>query len=127
MCNESRELFSLLNFLVKTIDYVDNIHVVVDSLHKTDKVQKVLDYFDKHITVFERPFDSFTKTPVIIKVATGDYIFGIDADEMPQELLIKSIKQVISTTNSEVVFIPRINIHQVSHKSFYTRVNNSSK
>ena len=30
---------------------------------------------------------------------------------MPQELLIKSIKQVISTTNSEVVFIPRINIH----------------
>lgn len=112
VCNESRELFSLLNFLVKTIDYVDNIHVVVDSLHKTDKVQKVLDYFKKHITVFERPFDSFYKNACYHKeVATGDYIFGIDADEMPQELLIKSIKQVISTTDSEVVFIPRINIH----------------
>jgi hypothetical protein len=112
VCNESRELFSLLNFLVKTIDYVDNIHVVVDSLHKTDKVQKVLDYFKKHITVFERPFDSFYKNACYHKeVATGDYIFGIDADEMPQELLIKSIKQVISTTDSEVIFIPRINIH----------------
>ena len=112
VCNESRELFSLLNFLVKTIDYVDNIHVVVDSLHKTEKVQKVLDHFKKHITIFERPFDSFYKNSQYHKdIATGDFIFHIDADEMPQELLIKSIKQVISTTESEVIFIPRINIH----------------
>ena len=111
VCNESRELFSLLNFLVKTIDYIDNIHVVVDSLHKTEKVQKVLDHFKSHITVFERPFDTFYKNACYhTEVATGDYIFGIDADEMPQELLIKSIKQVISTTGSEVIFIPRINI-----------------
>lgn len=112
VCNESRELFSLLNFLVKTIDYIDNIHVVVDSLHKTDKVQKVLEYFKNHISVFERPFDSFYKnTCYHTDIATGDYIFGIDADEMPQELLIKSIKNVIQTTGSEVIFIPRINIH----------------
>ena len=112
VCNESRELFSLLNFLIKTIDYVDNIHVIVDSLHKTEKVQKVLDYFGSNVTIFERPFDSFYKNSQYHKeVATGDYIFGIDADEMPQEILIKSLKQVISTTEQEIIFIPRINIH----------------
>ena len=42
VCNESRELYSLLNFLIKVIDGDDNIHVVVDSLHKTDKVDKVI-------------------------------------------------------------------------------------
>jgi hypothetical protein len=112
VCNESRELFSLLNFLIKTIDYIDNIHVVVDSLHKTERVQKVIEYFKEYITVFERPFDTFCKNSQYhADVATGDYIFGIDADEMPQELLIKSIKQVISTTGSEIIFVPRINIH----------------
>lgn len=112
VCNESRELFSLLNFLIKMIDYVDNIHVVVDSLHKTEKVQKVIDYFKEYITVFERPFDTFHKNSQYHKdIATGDYTFGIDADEMPQELLIKNIKRIITTTNSEIIFIPRINIH----------------
>ena len=39
VCNESRELYSLVNFLLKVIDEEDNVHVVVDSLHKTDKVE----------------------------------------------------------------------------------------
>lgn len=112
VCNESRELFSLLNFLVKTIDYNDNIHVVVDSLHKTEKVQKVIDYFKDHITVFERPFDSFYKNAQYhIEHATGEYIFGLDADEMPQELLIKNVKRIINESKAEIIFIPRINIH----------------
>lgn len=112
VCNESRELFSLLNFLVKTIDYVDNIHVIVDTPHKTEKVQKVLDYFKDKITVFERAFDTFYKNSSYHKeVATGDYVFAIDADEMPQEMLIKTIKQIIATTKGEVIFVPRINIH----------------
>lgn len=112
VCNESRELFSLLNFLIKTIDWVDNIHVVVDSLHKTEKVQKVIDYFKDRISVFERPFDSFYKNAQFHKkCATGEYIFGLDADEMPQELLIKNIKRIISTTKCEIIYIPRINIH----------------
>jgi hypothetical protein len=45
------------------------------------------------------------------KVATGDYIFGIDADEMPQEALIKRIKEIIKETEAEIIAIPRINIH----------------
>ena len=45
VCNESRELYSLVNFLLKVIDEEDNVQVIVDSLHKTDKVHKVIDHF----------------------------------------------------------------------------------
>jgi len=112
VCNESRELYSLLNFLIKVIDKEDNIHVVVDSLHKTDKVDKVIEYFKDKISVFERPFDTFYKNSQFhTDNATGEYIFGIDADEMPQELLIKNVKRIINESKADIIFIPRINIH----------------
>lgn len=111
VCNESRELYSLVNFLLKVIDEEDNIHVVVDSLHKTDKVDKVIDHFKDKISVFERPFDTFYKNSCYHgEVATGDYTFLIDADEMPQEKLIANLKNIITETEAEIFFIPRINI-----------------
>ena len=119
VCNESRELYSLLNFLIKVIDEEDNIHVVVDSLHKTDKVDKVIEHFKDKISVFERPFDTFYKNASYHNsIATGDYIFGIDADEMPQEKLISNIKNIITETGAELIWIPRINIHPGITQSF---------
>ena len=50
VCNESRELYSLLNFLSKVIDDEDEVNVVVDSNHTTDKVRCVLEHFMKRIT-----------------------------------------------------------------------------
>jgi hypothetical protein len=120
VCNESRELFSLLNFLLKVIDEEDNINVVVDSLHTTEKVQMVLEHFksDK-ITVYPRPFDTFYDNAMFHRDhVTGDYFFGIDADEMPQELLIREIKQVLEQNKVDVLFVPRINIHPGSTSEF---------
>jgi len=112
VCNESREIYSLINFLLKVKDDEDNIHVVVDSLHKTDKVDLVLSQFKDRVTVFERPFDSFCENGMFhIENATGDYIFGLDADEMPQEFLIKNIKKILSENDVDILWIPRINIH----------------
>jgi hypothetical protein len=119
VCNESRELYSLLNFLIKVIDGDDNIHVVVDSLHKTDKVDKVIENFKDKITVFERPFDNFHENATYhTTVSTGDYTFLIDADEMPQEMLIKNIKNVIDDEKSEIIWVPRINIHPGATQEF---------
>ena len=119
VCNESRELYSLINFLLKVIDKEDNVQVIVDSLHKTDKVDKVIEHFKEKITVFERPFDTFYKNSCYHgEVATGDYTFLIDADEMPQEKLIRNIKNVITETGAEIFFIPRINIHPGITQSF---------
>jgi hypothetical protein len=112
VCNESRELFSLLNMLTRTIDDEDEINVVVDSAHTTEKVGLVLDNFKERINVFPRVFDTFkANLDFHVEKATGDYIFNIDADEMPQEALIKVIKKVIEETGAEIVAVPRINIH----------------
>ena len=112
VCNESRELFSLINLLIKIIDEEDEINVIVDSNHKTDKVMRVIEHFKDKVNTFERPFDTFkANSDFHGKVATGDYIFGIDADEMPQEYLIKRIKNIIEETKAEIIAIPRINIH----------------
>jgi len=119
VCNESRELYSLLNFLTHVIDAEDNIHVVVDSLHVTDKVKLVLDNFKDKVTIFERPFDTFYRNSMFhLENCTGDYIFTIDADEMPQEVLIKDLKQALGEHNFDIIYVPRINIHPGSTREF---------
>ena len=51
VCNESRELYSLLDFLVNVKDQDDVINVVVDSLHTTEKAKMVTDNFKDAIRV----------------------------------------------------------------------------
>ena len=41
---------------------------------------------------------------------TGDYIFNIDADEMPSEFLMKNIKTILAQNPEiELYWVPRIN------------------
>jgi len=112
VCNESRELYSLINFLKKVIDEEDEIIVIVDSLHVTDKVKMVLKHFEKHIKIHERPFDTFYKNVTFTQSkCDGDYIFLLDADEIPQEELIKELKRILTESNVDILYWPRINIH----------------
>ena len=112
VCNESRELFSLLSFLLKVKDEEDNINVVYDENNITDKVKLVLEHFKENIVTYGRPFDNFSiNANFHIQMATGDYIFGLDADEIPQEFLIKNIKNIIEESKAELLYIPRVNIH----------------
>ncbi len=84
VCNESRELFSLLNLLTRIVDTEDYIDVIVDSNNTTEKVDLVLKHFEDRITVHRRAFDTFSKNCQFhIDVAKGDYVFHIDADELP--------------------------------------------
>lgn len=39
----------------------------------------------------------------------GDYIFNIDADELPMEILIKNIKTILNNNKIDLLFVPRIN------------------
>jgi len=124
VCNESRELYSLLNFLIKVKDQEDNIVVVVDSLHTTEKVKRVTEKFSQDITLYERPFDNFKDNSDFHREkATGDYIFGLDADEMPQENMFFYLKKIILESEADVIYIPRINIHPGATQEFYKWVN----
>ena len=112
VCNEDRELYSLLSFLVKTIDSTDDINVLVDSGKETEAVKKVLEQFKDTITVHYREFknDFAEHRNYHIDQCKGDYIFMIDADEIPQEPLVKNIKTAIMETQGDMFYVPRINI-----------------
>jgi hypothetical protein len=111
VCTEARELLSLLNFLIKVKDAEDDINILVDSGKVTTDVEKVLKQFKPMVTVVYREFDkNFSEHRNFhITKCSGDYIFMIDADEIPQESMIRSIKQYIFQTKSDLVYIPRMN------------------
>lgn len=108
VCNEDREVKSLINFLLKVKDEEDEVNVLLDSKNGTAEVRAVLESYGDKIVVNEREFDgkfSDHRNYHATK-CTGDYIFAVDADEMPQEALIVNIKSF----EGDIMYIPRINI-----------------
>ena len=64
VCNESRELYSLINFLLKVKDPEDDIQVVVDSLHSTEKVELVLKHFEEGYYIQHVTFSDYNNNHI---------------------------------------------------------------
>ena len=45
----------------------------------------------------------------VIEKSSGDYIFHIDADEYPNEILLQQLKQILEMNDVDLVWIPRVN------------------
>jgi len=108
VCDESRELRDLLKFLIENKSDEDDIHVLVDSGKVTPSVREVLAAFADFISTAEREHDGdfSAHRNFHASLCKGDYIFMIDADEIPQETLIKNIRQF----DQSILCVPRINI-----------------
>ena len=110
--NEAEELQKLLEVLNKNIDKEDEIVVCVDG--DDEKVEAVLgeSLASWHTDiVYKRKLDgdfSAQKNSVIEK-SSGDYIFHIDADEYPNEILIQQLKQILEINDVDLIWIPRVN------------------
>src|SRR6056300_815112 len=111
VCTEARELNDLLAFLKRVKDDEDEINILLDASKVTEEVRKVLKKYD-NLKISERAFcGNFSDhRNYHASLCTGDYIFVIDADEMPHEALIKNVKNMISETKAELLYVPRINI-----------------
>jgi glycosyltransferase involved in cell wall biosynthesis len=112
VCNEARELFDLLTFLIEVKRSEDEIVVLRDSGNTTDSVTGVLKKFSD-VKVHDREFkrDFADHKNYLTSVCTGDYIFNIDADEIPQEMLIKVVEKAIEEPDApDLIWVPRINI-----------------
>jgi hypothetical protein len=112
VCNESKDLYSLISFLKKVKDAEDEINILVDSAHVSPQVRSVLEYFKEDIVQNDKAFDGkfASHRNHHFKLCKGDYIFYIDPDEMPNEILIKNIKNVTCDTQADLILIPRVNI-----------------
>ena len=116
--NEADELNKLLEVLVHKTDAEDEIIVCVDDTNgEDDAVRFVLDSWTqqyahtKMIKVYQRKLnkDFAAQKNSIIENSKGDYIFHIDADEYPNEILLQQLKQILEINDVDLVWIPRVN------------------
>lgn len=110
---EHLELERLLNFLAPRIDAEDEIVIVYDQNRVTPEVLKVMSDFKRENYSFY-PFNfqqNFLENKNYLgSLCTGEYIFQIDADELPSEFLLANLKEIIQNNPVDVFIVPRINI-----------------
>ncbi len=109
--NEAEELIKLLDTLSKNIDDEDEIIVCVDG--DDEKVEAVLGEYlsENKAIVYKRKLDgNFAEHKnSVIEKASGDYVFHIDADEYPNEILIQQLKEILEINEVDLIWIPRVN------------------
>lgn len=54
VCNESKDLFSLVSFLLKVKDNEDEINILIDTKHVTENVKNVIKHFGNKVVTCER-------------------------------------------------------------------------
>lgn len=114
VCNELKEITTLLNFLQLHIGEKDEIVVQYDTNGVTPEV---LDYLNlmgamhENHTIIGFPLnDDFASFKNNLKShCKGTYIFAVDADEIPNQRLIEYLNTVLETNPVDLVFVPRIN------------------
>ena len=114
-CNEHKELKNLISILCEKITPEDEIVIQVDSSNVTKEVLEVIaqeQNISSAIKMVKFPlnkdFASFKNNANTH--CTKDFIFQIDADEFPDEVLINNIKEIIESNDQVDLFvIPRKN------------------
>ena len=115
--NEAEKLNRLLELLIHKTDPEDEIVICVDG--EDDAVEHVLRSWTqqyghedmKVIKVYQRKLngDFAAQKNSVIENSTGDYIFHIDADEYPHEILLKQIKEILEVNDVDLIWVPRVN------------------
>lgn len=114
VCNELKEVTSLINFLLVRVDIEDEIVIQFDTESVTKEVKdylNVISDLQKQVKVISFPlnkdFASFKNN--LKKNCEGEYIFQIDADEEPSEILLEKLKQILTLNSVDIIFVPRVN------------------
>ena len=114
VCNELTEIQELISFLLEHKRDEDEIVVTLDANNGLEAIRDYLKYtsapceeFDWHSWPFDGDFSDLknhTKS-----MCSGDYIFHLDADECPHEILIEQLPTILETNDVDLIWIPRIN------------------
>ena len=111
VCDEHEQLDTLLDFLFKVKHPNDEIVILVDSSYDSSRgILRVLAAYDG-LRIFSRPFanDFSQHKNFLNSKCRGDYIFNIDADEVPTEQLIEKLESMVKD-KPDAIYVPRINI-----------------
>jgi hypothetical protein len=114
VCNEFVEIQRLLAFLLQHKRVQDNIVVLYDEANGDPEVETFLrthsvnGEFAWHKAKFEGHFADWKNR--LSSLCSGDYIFQLDADEIPSETLMQHLPDILSTNSEvDVMLVPRVN------------------
>lgn len=114
VCNELNEIRRLIDFLLEYKRNEDEIVILFDSTNGSKSVEEYLraqnvekTQFLWHSYKFKGNFADLKNR--LTSLCSGDYIFQIDADEMPTEYMIRLIPQIIEANQVDLIRVPRIN------------------
>ena len=114
VCNELEEVSRLLNFLHQHKRPNDEICVLLDKPKASQELLDELYYWSsKDIIIlkestFQGHFADWKNE--LNRMCSGDYIFQIDADELPNENLLEALPDILLNSGADVILTPRINI-----------------
>ena len=116
VCDEFLEIQRLLSLLLNNKRRQDEVVVLVD-LSKNKPTSELLGYLhelnsEDYITLVEDTFNRHFANwkNILTKACKGDYIFQIDADELPNLVLIQNLPIILeSNPDNEVYLVPRVN------------------
>jgi hypothetical protein len=116
VCNEFIEIQRLLNFLLKHKRHQDEIVVLMDTTKANSELISTLQLFESHnmdhMVVWPAEFQGHFADwkNKLTSFCKGDYIFQIDADEYPNELLISHLPDLLELNpDNDVYLVPRAN------------------
>lgn len=115
VCNELVEIQRLLPFLIENKRQEDEIVIFYDSNNGTKAVE---DYLKAQSQITFAPFRFIhyhfdghfaNMKNALTEACLGDYIFQIDADELPSLYLMQYLPAVLEANDVDVILVPRIN------------------
>tara|TARA_Y100001937_G_scaffold118067_1_gene172029 strand:- start:773 stop:1414 length:642 start_codon:yes stop_codon:yes gene_type:complete len=112
--NETYELKNLLDFLMNWKDQDTDEVVILDDFSYDSHIEMLQPYIDcGFVNTFKQKKlkkDFASHKNYLNSICKKDYIFQLDADELPAETLIANLKALINANpNVEMFWIPRIN------------------
>ena len=110
VCNEVNEIKKLIPILLEGKRQNDEIVVLFDKQNGTAEVWSYLQEQDIKCEAksFKHHFADWKN--YLTSLCSGDYIFQIDADEIPHQSLIVSLPSILKNNpDNEVYLVPRVN------------------
>jgi len=114
VCNEYEEIQKLISTLMLNTNGEDEVIVLFDKKAGTAEVWDYLvglqsqDLIKAYPKAFKGHFADWKNK--LTSYCSGDYIFQIDADEIPNEVLLSNLKGIIENNpDNEVFLVPRVN------------------
>ena len=113
VCNELMEIQRLISFLLQTKQPDDEVVVLFDSTNGFDEVKDYLMSASERggFKWYDYPFDGHfgNMKNHLTSLCSGDYIFQIDADELPHAVLMENIHDILELNDIDVIVVPRVN------------------